>query len=65
MARTVAHHELLHMGQFLRNPNIATGIPFGPLHELIPSFVGTPEIYLGGSSIFAGIGYGIYKTQEP
>jgi hypothetical protein len=56
-SRTVTHHEMMHMAQFIRNPNINTSGFSALRHEIIPSFVGTPEIY-GGATLL--IGGGVY-----
>ena len=52
--RTVSHHEMMHIGQYIRNPNLIDTRPFGYIHEVIPSYVGTPEIYGGGTIIIGG-----------
>jgi hypothetical protein len=62
-ASEVADHELLHIGQFLRNPGISTTLPTGLIHEVIPGFVGSPGIYIGGTTIVGGI-YGTNKLLE-
>ena len=56
-SRTVTHHEMMHMAQFIRNPNINTSGFSAMRHEIIPSFVGTPEIYGGATLIIGG---GVY-----
>jgi hypothetical protein len=43
--RSIAQHELLHVGQYIRNPQIIDYGWVGIFHEIIPSFVGTPLIY--------------------
>ena len=61
--QTVTHHEMLHIGQYLRNPNIIDTRPIGYIHEVIPSFVGTPEIYGGVTIIIGGSAYW-YLTEK-
>ena len=62
--RTVAHHEMLHIGQYIRKPNLIDTRPFGYIHEVIPSFIGTPEIY-GGVSLGLGAGvWGVYEATR-
>lgn len=61
-AREVADHELLHMGQFLRNPTITTRGLVGLMHEVAPAFVGSPAIYTGGTMGILCSAYGIYRT---
>ena len=41
----------------MRKPNINDTRPVGYIHEIIPSYIGTPEIYGG---ITAGIGGALY-----
>jgi hypothetical protein len=60
-ATEVADHELLHIGQYLRNPGINTGFPTGLAHEIVPAFVGSPGIYIGGTTLIGGGFYGVYK----
>jgi hypothetical protein len=54
-ARISAHHEMLHIGQYLRKPNISSTGLTGLAHEIIPSFLGTPEIYIPATA--AGLLY--------
>jgi RHS repeat-associated protein len=61
-ASEVADHELLHIGQFLRTPEISSAFPGGLVHEVIPSFVGSPGIYFGGTTLIVGGTYGAYLT---
>ena len=62
--RTVAHHELLHVGQYLRNPRISDYGGAGRIHEVLPSFIGTPEIY-GGFSLMVGAWiYGVWELSN-
>ena len=60
-AGEVADHELLHIGQFIRNPSISQGFPVGLVHEVVPSFVGSPVIYVGGTTVIVGGAYGVYR----
>jgi RHS repeat-associated protein len=53
LSRTITHHEMMHMSQFIRNPNITTTGLGAMRHEILPSFIGTPEIY-GGTSVLLG-----------
>ncbi|XZE42758.1 RHS repeat domain-containing protein [Pirellulaceae bacterium SH467] len=52
--RSTSHHEMLHIGQYIRNPNLIDTRPFGYVHEIVPSFVGTPELYGGGVVVIGG-----------
>jgi hypothetical protein len=62
LARTVTHHEMMHMAQFIRNPNINTTGLGAMRHEILPSFIGTPEIYGGATLLLGG---GVYLgTRE-
>jgi hypothetical protein len=62
--RTVMQHEMLHIAQYLRNPGITTTGIIGGFHEIVPSFVGTPEIYGGGTAIvIGGVGTVYYFTK--
>jgi hypothetical protein len=56
------HHEMLHVAQYLRNPGITTTGLIGDFHEIVPSFVGTPEIYGTGTAIVIG-GVVYYLTK--
>ena len=44
----------MHIGQYIHHPNIIDTRPIGYIHEVIPSFVGTPELYGGGKIIIGG-----------
>jgi len=52
--RATSHHEMMHIGQYIRNPHVIDTRPFGYIHEVIPSFIGTPELYGGGTIIIGG-----------
>jgi hypothetical protein len=52
--RATSHHEMMHIGQYIRKPNLIDTRPFGYIHEVIPSYVGTPELYGGGTVIVVG-----------
>ena len=58
-ASEVADHELLHIAQYLRNPGISTGFPMGIVHEVVPAFVGSPGIYIGGTTVVGAGAYGV------
>ena len=59
--KTISHHEMLHIGQYIRNPNIIDTRPIGYIHEIIPSFIGTPEIY---GAATASMGFAIWGVNE-
>ena len=52
--RATSHHEMLHIGQYIRKPNLIDTRPIGYIHEVIPSYVGTPELYGGGTIVIVG-----------
>jgi len=53
--RTVSHHEMMHIGQYIRNPGINdTRSLIGFVHEAIPAYIGTPELYIGGTAAIVG-----------
>ena len=54
---TVPIIEMLHVGQFLRTPNISTSFPAGLVHEIAPSFIGTPVIYGSATTVLGGTLY--------
>ena len=62
--KTVTHHELLHLAQFIDNPAISTKGIRGLGNEIIPAFIGTPEIYGGGTVIIGGTVYGGYELSK-
>jgi hypothetical protein len=62
LSRTITHHEMMHMSQFIRNPNITTTGLGAMRHEILPSFIGTPEIYGGTSVLLGGAVY--WGTQQ-
>ena len=55
--RATSHHEMMHIGQYIRNPNIIDTRPIGYIHEVIPSYVGTPELYGSGTIVIGGAVY--------
>jgi hypothetical protein len=57
--RTVTHHELLYVGQYLRNPGIRDGGIIGIAHEVAPAFIGTPEYLFGAIGALSG---GVYAS---
>jgi hypothetical protein len=59
--KTIADHELLHVGQYLRKPEIRDSGIAVIYHEFIPSFLGTPEIYVTGTAAGVGGSYGVYQ----
>jgi len=66
-SRATAHHELLHVAQFLRDPSLAQrarGLSrIGRLpYEPVPAFIGSPEIY-GPPTLVVSAG-GIYFIWE-
>jgi hypothetical protein len=64
LSRTIAHHEMLHVAQFMSNPEIATRGLGGIVNEIIPSFIGTPEIYGGATTLGLGVAGAYFKKKS-
>jgi len=64
LARTTTHHEMLHMGQYLRNPKIKTTGFWKYAHEVAPAYIGTPEIFGTATAVGMGITYGTYELAK-
>lgn len=66
-SRATAHHELLHVAQFLRDPSLPAkakkmGFLQRQLYEPIPALVGSPEIY--GLPTLVVTGLSVYVVYE-
>jgi hypothetical protein len=66
-SRATAHHELLHLAQFLRDPALATrarGLSYlgRQAYEPVPALIGSPEIY-GVPTLVVASG-GVYLIYE-
>lgn len=68
-SRATAHHELLHLAQFIRNPSLKTSarnLSFlqRQLYEPIPAIIGSPEIFGVPTLIVTGTGaYVVYESS--